>query len=87
MFNSFFEARDAWEDTVLSQDEPLPRQWQAALAVFRVLLAHTIYDQESPAYGWVVDKFTGHETLGKLTGYNKRQTVGDALALLAILGR
>lgn len=82
MFKNFFEARDAWDAELVAEETRRggERSIQTPYALFRVLLEHTIFDPKSPAYGWVTDKHTGQETLGKLMGITRRQTIARALS-------
>lgn len=84
MFTNFFQARDAWDAELLADDSPASREDLSAYAIFRVLLEHTMWKKTDThtGYGWVLDAYCPQETLGKLTGISRRQTVGKALGVL-----
>jgi len=73
MFTNFFEARDALDRAILGDEIELAI---AALAIFRFLLSHAFYNEQS--YGFVNHKVCGIDTIAKLTGCSPR-TVKRAL--------
>jgi DNA-binding MarR family transcriptional regulator len=84
MFKNFFEARDALDRLITTDDEiDVTGSTAHSLAIFRYLLSHTFF--KGDAYGWVREDRCGVKTLVKMTGYSLN-TVKRALVELEKAG-